>query len=111
LRWLVIDSFRHDLRSPAEPFGITHDAHTVAAVNPFSRFANHASVAFKRNGIRSLFRHPLQALQFVRNLAAPKKRLEYEGIASSHDLGDLRLYEAMKFGLVDTAARSNHFCG
>jgi hypothetical protein len=81
----------------------------VAAVNLLSCFANHASVAFKRNGTRSLFRYVLQALQFIRNLAAPKKRLEYEGIASGHDLGDFFLDEAVKFSFVDPAAPANDF--
>jgi hypothetical protein len=80
-------------------------------MSPFSRFADHASVAFKRNGIYSLFRHSLQALQFVRNLAAPKERFKYEGIAIGHDLRDSRVNHALKFSLIFPATRSNHLCG
>jgi len=107
---LVFNSFRYDLRESVEPFGMTQAAHTVAAVNPFSRFANHAPVTFKRNGELFLFRYPLQALQFIRNLAAAKEWLEHEGVTVGHDLGDFLLYDPLKLGLINASALTNECC-
>src|SRR6266567_1129828 len=110
LCWLVFNSFRYDLRQPVENLVAAVTAHSIARMDCLARLANETAVALEINRKLLLFRYSLQALQFVRNLAAPKKRLEYEGIAIGHDLGDFFLDQAAKFRFVDPAARSNHFC-
>jgi hypothetical protein len=70
-------------------------AHPVSDVDPLLRLADQAAVALIEHAPFALLWHRLQALQLVRDLPAPKERLENDAVPSGHNLGNLVLHKAI----------------
>jgi hypothetical protein len=71
-------------------------AETFRAVTAFAALTDEAAVPFEINYPFLVFRYGLQALNFVRDLARTKERLEDKLVTSSGNCGDALLDQSIK---------------